>query len=56
MKPVKDDRAAFDRLVDVPEEHLRKSNLTANYDYFYNRLQKEEITIDELYDALFALE
>lgn len=56
LKPVKDDRAAFDRLFDVPEEHLRQSNLTANYDYFYNRIQKEEITIDELYDALFALE
>lgn len=56
LKPVKDDRAAFDRLFDVPEEHLRQSNLTANYDYFYNRIQKEEISIDELYDALFALE
>ena len=56
LKPVKDDRAAFDRLFDAQEEHLRKSNLTANYDYFYNRIQKEEITIDELYDALFALE
>ncbi|MBE5802991.1 MAG: DUF4268 domain-containing protein [Clostridiales bacterium] len=56
LKPVKDDRAAFDRLFDVPEEHLRKSNLTANYDYFYNRIQKEEITVDELYDALFSLE
>ena len=56
LKPVKDDRAAFDRLFDVPEEHLRKSNLTANYDYFYNRIQKEEITVDELYDALFTLE
>lgn len=56
LKPVKDDRAAFDRLFDVPDEHLRQSNLTANYDYFYNRIQKEEITIDELYDALFALE
>lgn len=56
LKPVKDDRAAFDSLFDVDGEHLRKSNLTANYDYFYNRIQKEEITIDELYDALFALE
>lgn len=56
LKPVKDDRAAFDSLFDGEEDRLRKSNLTANYDYFYNRIQKEEITIDELYDALFALE
>lgn len=56
LKPVKDDRAAFDSLFKGEDEHMRKSNLTANYDYFYNRIQKEEITIDELYDALFALE
>ena len=25
-------------------------NLTYNYEYFYNRIQKEEISIEELYD------
>ena len=56
LKPVKDDRAAFDSLFDTGEEPVKKSNLTANYDYFYNRIQREEISIDALYDALFTLE
>ena len=37
-------------------EHIRESNLTVNYDYFYNRIQKQEISIDELYDAICCLE
>ena len=56
LKPVKGDRAAFDRLFDVDEVPATHSNLTANYLFFYNRIQKEEISIDELYTALFALE
>ena len=27
-----------------------------NYDYFYDRIQKQEITIDQLYDAICSLE
>ena len=27
-----------------------------NYDYFYDRIQKQEITIDQLYDAICCLE
>ena len=39
-----------------PSEYIRESNLTVNYDYFYSRIQKQEITIDELYDAICCLE
>lgn len=56
LKPVKDDRNAFVRLFEDETEYIRNSNLTQNYAYFYNRIQKEEISIDELYDSLFALE
>ena len=56
LKPVKNDRMAFDKLFSDPSEHIRESNLTVNYDYFYNRIQKQEITIDELYDAICCLE
>lgn len=56
LKPVKNDKAAFDKLFESDDEYIRNSNLTQNYEYFYNRIQKEEITIDELYDALFTLE
>ena len=56
LKPVKNDRSAFGKLFDEDEDHIKNSNLTVNYAYFYNRIQKEEITIDQLYDALFTLE
>ena len=56
LKPVKNDRSAFEKLFDLDDENDRQSNLTYNYEYFYNRIQKEEISIEELYDALFTLE
>ncbi len=56
LKPVKNDQEAFGRLFSDPAEHIRESNLTVNYDYFYNQIQKQEITLDELYDAVCRLE
>ncbi len=56
LKPVKNDQTAFGKLFDDPTEHIRESNLTVNYDYFYERIQKQEITIDQLYDAICCLE
>lgn len=56
LKPVKNDQKAFGKLFDSDEEHIRESNLTTNYNYFYNRIQKQEITIDELFDAICRLE
>ena len=56
LKPVKNDRNAYQRLYDSPNEYIRESNLTINYKYFYDRIQKNEITIDELFDAICSLE
>lgn len=56
LKPVKNDRRAFGRLFEDVSEHIAESNLTINYQYFYERIQKQEITIDELYDAVCRLE
>lgn len=56
LKPVKNDRSAFEKLFDLDEEKDKRSNLTYNFEYFYNRIQKEEISIEELYDALYTLE
>ena len=56
LKPVKNDQTAFGKLFSDPTEHIRESNLTVNYDYFYDRIQKQEITIDQLYDAICCLE
>jgi uncharacterized protein with ParB-like and HNH nuclease domain len=56
LKPIKNDQTAFGKLFSDPSEHIRESNLTLNYHYFYDRIQKQEITIDELYDAICRLE
>ena len=56
LKPVKNDREAFEKLFDNDSEYNLDSNLTQNYLYFIERIQKEEVSIDELYDALWALE
>lgn len=56
LKPVKNDKKAFGKLFSSVDEHIRESNLTTNYNYFYERIQKQEITIDELFDAICSLE
>ena len=56
LKPVKNDQNAYQRLYDCQDDCIRESNLTINYKYFYDRIQKEEITIDELFDAICSLE
>ena len=56
LKPVKNDQKAFGKLFNSVDEYIRESNLTTNYNYFYERIQKQEITIDELFDAICSLE
>ena len=56
LKPIKNDQKAFGKLFDSEEDYIKDSNLTANYNYFYDRIQKEEITVDELFDAICSLE
>ena len=56
LKPVKNDCKAFGLLFKDKEDYLQESNLTVNYNFFYNRIQKEEISIDELYTAITKLE
>ena len=56
LKPVKDDKKAFDRLFGDESDYINGSNLTLNYKFFYERIQKEEISVSELYDAICRLE
>ena len=56
LKPIKNDEKAFNYLFDPTEEKIPGSNLTINYQFFYDRIQKGELTIDELFDAICKLE
>lgn len=56
LKPIKNDQKAFSKLFNSKDNYIKDSNLTINYSYFYERIQKQEITIDELFDAICRLE
>lgn len=56
LKTVNRDLEAFEKLFDEePSEYIPNSDITINYLYFYDRILKEEISIDELYDAISKL-
>lgn len=56
LKPVKDDAKAFMALVENEEDHIKASNITINYNYFYNRILKKEISGEDLYNAFCRLQ
>ena len=56
LKPVKNDQTAFGKLFDEESEHVKDSNVTINYRYFYDRIQRQELTMDELFEAIRRLE
>lgn len=56
LKTVNKDLDAFERLFDEkPSEYIPNSDITINYKYFYDRILKEEISIDQLYEAISKL-
>lgn len=54
LKPIKNDRVAFERLF-KNEEFIENSNVTVNYEYFHDRILEEEISIEQLYSAIERL-
>lgn len=56
LRPVKDDREALVKLFGDEDDYDYGSNLTLNYQFFYERLQDEEIPVEELYAAIGKLE
>lgn len=56
LRPVKSDREALIKLFGDKEDYDYSSNLTINYQFFYDTLKKEEISITDLYAAIRKLE
>lgn len=56
LKPIKDDQRAFVSLFDADAEQIAESNLTINYRYFRDRIQRQEISVDALYSAISKLQ
>lgn len=57
LKPIKDDMEAFDKLLyNESKDFLVGSNITSNYQFFYDEIQKMPISVDELYESIGKLE
>jgi uncharacterized protein with ParB-like and HNH nuclease domain len=56
LKPVKADNQAFLKLYNNnPEDYILNSNITKNYFYFLNKIKENEISIDDLFEAIRRL-
>ena len=51
LKPMKGDQDAYERLWGDPADYDRTSNLTQNYLFFYEQIQKNEVPVDRLFTA-----
>ncbi len=56
LKPVKGDREALACLFSKTQEGCESSTLTTNYRYFYERIQKDNISVDDLFVAISKLQ
>ena len=56
LVPVEADRDAYHKLFGSADEYDQSSNLTINYNFFYNLILQKAISLDELYDAINRLE
>ena len=56
LRPVKDDSEALEMLFGEEEDYDPTSNMTLNYRFFCDQLMKEEVSVDDLFDAIGKLE
>ncbi len=54
LKPIKSDSDAYQRIIQN-KESIPNSNITVNYNYFVNRIKKQELTADELFASFQKL-
>lgn len=55
LKPVKNDKNAFSALFKDEDNYLQETNITLNYQYFYDRIMNDEISVDDLFSAVKQL-
>lgn len=57
LKPIKKDMQAFDALLFNPkEQYIKESNVTRNYEFFYDKIIHSGLTLDELFGTIKKLE
>ena len=55
LKPGQNDREAFSKLFGEESKRVVDSQITKNYDYFVQRILANEITVDEIVEAIEKL-
>ncbi|CAM4344337.1 DUF262 domain-containing protein [Lacicoccus alkaliphilus] len=56
LKPNPRDFEAYKRLYSDPRTHIQTSNITINYDYFYQQLGTLHLTLEELFQSINKLQ
>ncbi|OPL07608.1 MAG: hypothetical protein AVO33_04745 [delta proteobacterium ML8_F1] len=56
LKPIKEDSMAFGSLLSNTEDHVKASNITINYNYYFKRIQQRELNADEIFDTFCKLQ
>lgn len=56
LRPVQSDKEALAKLFGDEEDYDHSSNLTINYQFFYDMVMKEEVPVADLYAAIGKLE
>ena len=56
LKPIKNDMKSFDALIyDEPEKYVRDSNVTRNYEFFYNELKSCTLKLEDIFESIKKL-
>ncbi len=57
LKPIKKDMQAFDALLyKSKDNYVKESNVTRNYDFFYEEILKSKLSVDEVFETIKKLE
>lgn len=57
LKPIKKDMQAFDALLYKPKnQYIKESNVTRNYEYFFDKITRCGLTVDEIFETIKKLE
>lgn len=56
LKPIKNDMKSFDALIYYdPEKYIRESNVTRNYEFFYNELKSCTLKLEDIFESIKKL-
>ncbi len=56
LKPIKNDMKSFDSLIyEEPERYVKDSNVTRNYEFFYDLLKSCKLSLEDIFESIKKL-